>query len=208
MPTPEATVYVVDDDEAVRRYLHGLISSVDLGVVACASAREFLENYRPGSPGCILLDIRMPGMSGLELQAKLSSSKIDLPLIILTGHGNVQIAVRSMKTGAFDFIEKPFNNELLLDRIQKAVAESVRSGRERLQRSEIVRRSRLLTPRERQVMEMVVAGQTSKSIARQLKISDKTVEFHRANLMDKMKACSLAMLIRMVSALHDAKGKP
>ena len=197
--TREPTVFVVDDDEAVRRFLGGLIASVGLRVEAYASAREFLDAFEPGAPGCLLLDIRMPGMSGLELQKELAEREVRLPVIILTGHGDVQVAVHAMKAGAVDFIEKPFNNELLLDRIQKAVAESVEADGVRVQHDEITSRIKLLTPRERQVMDLVVAGETNKGVARRLDISEKTVEIHRAKTMEKMRAKSLADLVKMVS---------
>ncbi len=200
--TPEPTVFVVDDDQAVRRFLCGLIASVDLRVEAYASAREFLDAYEPGQPGCLLLDIRMPGMSGLELQKELAERAIDLPVIILTGHGDVQVAVHAMKAGAVDFIEKPFNNELLLDRIQKAVAEGVEADSTRARQDEIMGRVELLTPRERQVLDMVVAGETNKGVARRLDISDKTVEIHRARVMEKMQAKSLADLVKMVAIVE------
>lgn len=196
---PEPMVFVVDDDEAVRHFLHGLIVSVNLRVQAYASAQEFLEAYQQGSPGCLVLDIRMPGMSGLELQQELNARGIDLPIIVLTGHGSVQVAVHAMKAGAIDFIEKPFNNELLLDRIQKAVAKSVNAYQDRLKQDEILRRQNSLTPREHQVLDLVVAGESNKRIARRLQISDKTVEIHRANVMEKMQARSLADLVKMVS---------
>ena len=199
--TPEPTVFVVDDDQAVRRFLCGLIASVDLRVEAYASAREFLDAYEPDRPGCLLLDIRMPGMSGLELQKELAQRTIDLPVIILTGHGDVQVAVHAMKAGALDFIEKPFNNELLLDRIQKAVAKSVDAGSTRVKRDQIMGRVELLTPRERQVLDMVVAGETNKGVARRLDISERTVEIHRSNAMAKMQAKSLADLVKMVTML-------
>ncbi len=197
--TREPTVFVVDDDEAVRRFLGGLIASVGLRVEAYASAREFLDAFEPGAPGCLLLDIRMPGMSGLELQKELAEREVRLPVIILTGHGDVQVAVHAMKAGAVDFIEKPFNNELLLDRIQKAVAESVEADGVRVQHDEITSRIKLLTPRERQVMDLVVAGETNKGVARRLDISEKTVEIHRARTMEKMRAKSLADLVKMVA---------
>lgn len=200
--TPEPTVFVVDDDHAVRRFLCGLIASVDLRVEAYASAREFLDAYEPGRPGCLLLDIRMPGMSGLELQKELAERAIDLPVIILTGHGDVQLAVHAMKAGAVDFIEKPFNNELLLDRVQNAVAESVEADSTRVRRDQIMGRVDLLTPRERQVLDMVVAGETNKGIARRLDISEKTVEIHRAKVMEKMQAKSLADLVKMVAIVE------
>lgn len=200
--TPEPTVFVIDDDKAVRHFLRGLIASVNLRVEAFASAQEFLAAYRSSSPGCLLLDIRMPGMSGLELQQELSVRGIDLPVIVLTGHGNVQVAVHAMKAGAVDFIEKPFNNELLLDRVQKAVAKSVDTYENRIKRDEILNRRKLLTPRERQVLDLVVAGESNKGIARHLHISEKTVEIHRANVMGKMQAKSLADLVKIVSTLE------
>jgi FixJ family two-component response regulator len=206
--TPEPTVFIVDDDDAVRRFLSGLIESIELRVEAFASARDFLESYEPGRPGCLVLDVRMPGMSGLELQRELADRAIDLPVIILTGHGNVQLAVHAMQAGAIDFVEKPFDNELLLDRIQRAVAENVRAGSERIKRIEIAERMQLLTPREREVLDLVVAGQTNKGVARHLDISEKTVEIHRANVMRKMQAKSLADLVKMATDRQHLGGNP
>ena len=200
--TIEPTVFIVDDDDAVRRFLTGLIQSIDLRVEAYASATDFLDAYRPGRPGCLLLDVRMPGMSGLELQRELAERAIELQVIILTGHGNVPVAVQAMKAGAVDFIEKPFNNELLLDRIQTAVAQSLRSDSEREKHGETLRRLDALTPRERQVFDLVVSGETNKSIAHRLAISEKTVEIHRANVMRKMRARSLASLVHMAVSLQ------
>ncbi len=197
----EPTVFVVDDDKAVRRFLRGLIASVDLAVETYASAHEFLSAYESGRTGCLLLDVRMPGMSGLELQREIAKRAIGLPVIILTGHGDVQVAVRAMKAGAVDFIEKPFNNDLLLDRIQKAVAMSVSADSSRVRRDEIRRRMESLTMRERQVLDLVVAGETNKGVARHLDISEKTVEIHRARTMEKMRAKSLADLVKMVATL-------
>lgn len=199
--TVEPTVFVIDDDVAVRRFLSGLIGSVDLGVTTFASAQEFLDAYEPGLPGCLVLDIRMPGMSGLELQRELSRRAIALPVIILTGHGDVQIAVRAMKAGAYDFVEKPFNNDLLLGSIQSAVAENRHADGMRSQRNEIVGRQESLTPRERQVFEILVSGETNKGIARRLDISERTVEIHRAKVMEKMRAKSLAELVKMAMTL-------
>ena len=200
--TAEKTVYVVDDNAAVRRFLSGLIQSVGLRVETYATAQEFLDAYEAGSPGCLLLDIRMPGMSGLELQAELERREIDLPVIILTGHGDVKVAVHAMKAGAVDFIEKPFNNELLLNGLQKAIADSLRSGGARLRRQEILQRVETLTNRERQVLDIVAAGETNKGVARRLGISEKTVEIHRAKVMEKMQAKSLAELVKMASVLE------
>jgi two-component system response regulator FixJ len=200
MAGPEPAVFIVDDDDAVRRFLGGLIESVALRVEAYASAQDFLAAYEPDRPGCLVLDVRMPGMSGLELQRELVERAIDLPVIVLTGHGNVQVAVHAMKAGAIDFVEKPFDNELLLDRIQKAVAKSVRARGERIKRDEIAQRAQLLTPRERQVLDLVIAGETNKGVARRLDISERTVEIHRANVMHKMHAKSLADLVKMASS--------
>ena len=199
MTEPEPAVFIVDDDCAIRRFLSGLIESINLRVEAYASAQDFLAAYEPGRPGCLVLDVRMPEMSGLELQRELADRAIDLPVIILTGHGNVQLAVHAMKAGAIDFVEKPFDNELLLDRIQNAVAESLRAGSERSRRNEISERMQLLTPRERQVLDLVVAGETNKGVARHLGISEKTVEIHRANVMRKMRAKSLADLVKIAA---------
>jgi len=195
--TNDVIVYIVDDDEAVRDFLTELIESIDLKVEAHASAIEFLAAYEPGSPGCLLLDVRMPGMSGLELQKELAERSIDLQVIILTGHGNVPVAVQAMKAGAVDFIEKPFNNELLLDRVQKAVSQSLLSRIERQKHDEILRLLATLTPRERQVFDLVVAGKLNKTIAHHLSLSEKTVEIHRASVMSKMQVDSLASLIHM-----------
>ena len=200
--TREPTVFVIDDDKDVRDFLLELISSIGLRVAVYASPREFLDAFEPSSPGCILLDIRMPDMSGLELQKELAERAIRLPVIILTGHGDVQVAVHAMKAGAVDFIEKPFNNELLLDRIQKAVAASVDAESTWINQDEIVRRLEFLTPRERQVLDLVVAGETNKVVARRLAITEKTVEVHRARVMEKMHAKSFADLVKMVAILN------
>jgi FixJ family two-component response regulator len=201
MSPDKPTVYVVDDDEAVRRFLSELLSSVDLNVAAYASAQEFLDDSDPTGPGCLVLDLRMPGMSGLELQRKLAERRIALPIIFLTGHGDVEVAVHAMKGGAVDFIEKPFNNELLLDRIQAAITRSAGVDDNRADKIEIEKRMESLTPRERQVLKLVADGHTNKGVARELDISERTVEIHRAHLMEKMQARSLANLVMMVSAL-------
>lgn len=197
----EPTVFVVDDDAAVRRFLRGLIASVGLRVEDYASATEFLADFETGTPGCLLLDIRMPGMSGLELQRELADRSVRLPIIILTGHADVQVAVHAMKAGAIDFVEKPFNNEFLLNRIQTAVAVSIDNYGAHAKQAAIKHRIDHLTPREHQVLDLVVAGETNKGIACNLDISDKTVEIHRARMIEKMQANSLAELVKMVAAL-------
>jgi len=196
----EPVVFVVDDDAAVRRFLEGLIKSVGLQVTSCASAREFFDAYKPGSSGCILLDIRMPRISGLEMQKMLNERNIDLPVIILTGHGDMDIAVHAMKAGAVDFIQKPFNKELLLDRIQKTVEENLHSRMSSDNRTHIAGRLGLLSPRERQVLDLLVSGKTNKGTADQLRISERTVETHRAKVMEKMQAKSFVDLIKMAAS--------
>jgi len=195
------TVFIIDDDAAVRKFLRALISSVDLDVETFENARAFLDAFEPRRQGCLLLDVRMPGISGIELQRKLRERGIRLPVIFITGHGDVQIAVHAMKAGAADFIEKPFNNDQLLERAQKAVAESVNADRTLMKKEEIEKRMAALTPRESQVLDLVALGVTNKSIARQLAISQRTVEIHRARVMEKMRAGSLAELVRMVAFL-------
>ncbi len=194
--TVEPIVCIIDDDEAVRDGLRWLIESVDLNASVFVSAQEFLDKYESGRPGCLLLDVRMPGMSGLALQQVLKSHSFDLPIIILTGHGTVHMAVEAMKAGAFDFIEKPFQNQRLLDRVHDAIDESIHSSLESEKRTEVMELLELLTPREHQVLNMVVSGETNKAVAYSLEISEKTVEVHRAKVMEKLGAASLADLIR------------
>jgi len=191
------TIYVVDDDQAVRESLCWLLESVDLPVVTYASAQEFLANYNPEMGGCLILDVRMPGMSGLELQNKLTEIECTLPILIVTGHGDVPMAVRALKNGAVDFIEKPFNDQKLLERIQHCLDQD-RAQREARSMQRIMQaRYEQLTPREQEVLVRVVAGKLNKVIATELGISSKTVEAHRANIMEKMHASSLAELVTM-----------
>ena len=198
-PLSEAspTVYVVDDDPAMRSSLRWLIESVGLSVCTCGSAREFLATYRDVGPGCLVLDVRMPGMSGLDLQTELARQRIEIPILIITGYAEVPLAVRAMKAGAFDFIEKPFSDQTLLDRIRAAVALDEVTRRRRSAREQVQARMRLLTQRERDVMERVISGKSNKVIAGDLELSMKTVEVHRAHVMDKLEATSLADLIRL-----------
>mgnify|MGYP000695651236 CR=1 FL=1 len=195
-PMDDKTIFIVDDDKAVRDSLSWLISSVGLHVETFGSAQDFLDVYDPTRPGCLLVDVRMPGMSGLELQKRLAENPHCLPVIVVTGHGDVQMAVRAMKDGAFDFIEKPYNDQILLDLVQKAVRECERRRTQVTSHQEIQELVDTLTPRERQVRDMIVAGNTNKQIAYALDISEKTVEAHRAKVMEKLQASSLADLIR------------
>ncbi|MBC8158951.1 MAG: response regulator transcription factor [Alphaproteobacteria bacterium] len=199
---------MVDDDPAVRDSLRWLLTSVDLDVAAFASAQEFIDAYDPDQQGCILVDVRMPGMSGLELQEELSTRGTNLPVIIITGHSDVQMAVRAMKAGAFDFIEKPFNDQALLDLVQKAIEENRATIRVQSQQNEIRDRFSLLSPREHEVLSQIVAGEPNKRIAFNLGLSEKTVEAHRAKVMEKTRASSLAELIKMATLLTAAKGNP
>jgi two-component system, LuxR family, response regulator FixJ len=195
----QATVFIVDDDPAVRGSMSWLLESVDLPVEVCASAQEFLDTYNPAIPGCLVLDIRLPGMGGLELQKELAKRKIQIPIIIVTGHAEVPMAVRAMKAGAVDFIEKPFSDQVLLDCIRTALQRDSESRGDDIRREEIAARIRTLTPREFEVKEKVVEGNSNKMIAAQLGVSRKTVEAHRAGVMKKMKAQSVADLVRMVT---------
>jgi FixJ family two-component response regulator len=191
------TVFVVDDDPAIRESLRWLIESVGLNVKIFATAQEFLEGYDPSSAGCLVLDIRMPGMSGLDLQNELAARKANIPILIITGHAEVPVAVRAMKAGALDFIEKPFSDQLLLDRIRRAIEKDAEFRRVNSQRAEVAARLAGLTPREREVMDLVIAGKANKVIASELGLSPKTVEVHRAHVMKKMRVDSLADLVRV-----------
>lgn len=193
----EPTVFVVDDDQPMRNSLKWLIESIGMKVKTYDSADEFLNNYYPGRAGCLLLDVRMPGMSGLDLQVHLARQDSRLPVIIITGHGDVAMAVKAMKAGAVDFIEKPFHDEELLSSIRNALDYDEQQRSLQSQRAEIAARLVELTPREHEVMEMVTDGKANKEIAAALGVSAKTVEAHRARVMDKMRASSLAELVRM-----------
>ena len=196
----QPTVFVVDDDQAMRNSLKWLIESVAMQVETFDSADAFIRSYYPGRSGCLLLDVRMPGMSGLELQEYLVGNQIAIPVIIITGHADVPMAVRAMKSGAIDFIEKPFNDELLLESIRHALMLDEKQRDQQSQRAEIAPRLARLTPREHEVMVMVTSGRANKEIASFLGVSAKTVEAHRARVMEKMEAGSLAELVRM--AIH------
>jgi len=203
MDRNEPLVYVVDDDEAVRDSLTLLLKAVGLSGRAYGSAAAFLENYDPEQHGCLVADIRMPGMSGLDLQETLKERGAPIPLIFITGHGDVPMAVDAMKSGALDFIEKPFRDQDLLDRVHQALAWDKERRTENLQTLAIRERLATLTPRETEVMERVVQGQANKVIAMDLGVSQRTVEIHRARVMEKMAVRSVAKLVRAVEA---AKG--
>jgi len=193
---PTGTVFVVDDDSAMRQSLQFLLESHGLHVETFATAEDFLEKYDPSMGGCLVLDVRMPGMGGLKLQETLVEREIHIPVILLTAHGDVPMAVRAMRAGAFDFIEKPSNDQLLLDRIQRAMARNHQRRADEQAVASVQENIEQLSPREREVMELVVEGMLNKQIAAELGISIKTVEVHRARVMDKMQADSLADLVR------------
>lgn len=196
------TVFVVDDDDAVRDALVFLFKSVGLPVEAYPSAGELLARLDNQRGGCLLLDIRMPGMSGLELQNLLNERKCILPVIFITGHGDVPMAVEAIKKGAFDFLQKPFRDQELLDRIHKAMEQDRRNRSALHARESISARLEKLTPRERQVMNLAVQGKPNKLIAKELGLSPRTVELHRAHVMEKMETHSVCVLVQMLSAIR------
>jgi two-component system response regulator FixJ len=194
---PDKAVFVVDDDAAVRQGLRFMLRAAGYSVEALPSARSFLEDYDPRRGGCLLLDVRMPQMNGLELQQQLNLRGWRIPVIFISGHGTVPLAIAAMKAGAFDFIEKPLREDALLESIERALHWSDRVYEERLERATLEARAALLTPRERQVFELVAAGEPNKVIASHLCISFRTVELHRAHIIEKLQARSLSDLIRM-----------
>ena len=193
----EGVVYVVDDDAAVRDGLKWLIESVELQVAPCASAQAFLETYDRSRPGCLVLDVRLRGMSGLDLQAELARRDISIPTIVVTGHGDVPMAVRAMKLGAIDFVEKPFNDQELLERIQNAIEADQQARRGDQERAEASALLATLSPREKEVLDLLVLGKANKEVADQLGLSTRTVEGHRARLMEKLACGSLAEMVRL-----------
>jgi FixJ family two-component response regulator len=193
---PEYVVYIVDDDDAIRESLALLMRSEGLQTQSFSSAIEFLDAY-DGRSGCLVVDVRMPGMSGLELQEALNTRNIALPLIVMTGHGDVSVAVQAMRAGAVDFVEKPFNTSELLQRIHEVLAQLSTAQDKEAQDAKTATLLDSLTSREREVLQLLIAGKINKLIADELGISTRTVEAHRANIMQKMQAKSLSDLIRM-----------
>lgn len=193
----QPAIYIVDDDDGMRRALSVLMSTVGYQVIAFDQPEEFLQKFDPNQPGCLVLDVRMPQMSGLEVQQELNRRGAMLPVIMVTGHGDIPMAVQAMKDGAFDFLQKPFRDQDLLDRINSALKQDA-ENRQMVQRhADMRQRAESLTPREREVMALVVDGRANKVIAIDLGLSERTVEIHRANVMEKMGARSVAHLVKM-----------
>jgi FixJ family two-component response regulator len=199
------TVFIIDDDQAVRDAISLLLRADGLAVATFASAAAFLESAAVQQPGCLVLDVRMPGMSGLDLQKQLRARGYRIPILFMTGHGDVPMAIRAMKAGAFDFLEKPFQGELLLERVREALALDARQRARQARRAEAAARLALLSPREWEVLDRVAAGQYNKVIAAELGISLSTVEIHRKRVMEKLQAESLSDLIRTLALANDGE---
>ncbi len=196
------TVFIVDDDPAVRDSLRWLIESLKHPVETFESAKDFLDICTPEIQGCLVLDVRLPGMSGLQLQSRLREQGVEIPIIIITGHGDVPMAVRALQGGALHFLEKPFRDQEVLDCVQEALELASSTHAARIQKHEIQKRVDTLTPREYQIMKEIVKGSTNKNIGQTLEISTKTVEIHRTRVMHKMGADSLPDLVRMVMTIE------
>jgi FixJ family two-component response regulator len=207
MTPAEAVVFVVDDDGGTRESLKNLIRSVGLRVEAFASADDFLCSTRPDVPGCLVLDVRMPGLSGLELQKRMAQVELEIPIVFISGHGDIPTSVRAMKAGAVEFLTKPFRDQELLDALQQALERDRNAREQRAEIAELRSRYRLLTPREREVMALVVTGLLNKQIAGELGTSEGSVKVHRQHVMEKMRAGSLAALVRMADrvGIHTPK---
>ena len=201
MREPEAMVFVVDDDEYVRESLVSLLRSSGLGVSTFASAREFLESSRSNVPSCLVLDVKLPGLSGLELQKRLAEINVEIPIVFITGHGDIPMSVRAMKAGAVEFLTKPFRDQELLDAISQALERDRGAREQQAVVSDLLRRYETLTRREREVMHLVVSGLLNKQVAVRLRTSEITVKVHRGQVMQKMHAGSLADLVRMSEKL-------
>jgi two-component system, LuxR family, response regulator FixJ len=198
------TIYIVDDDDGMRRALTALMTTVGYNAVPFARPAEFLAKYDQNQPGCLILDVRMPEMSGLEVQQQLNRTGSMLPVILVTGHGDIPMAVQAMKDGAFDFLQKPFRDQELLDRINAALKQDSENRAAVDRHADLKKRAESLTPREHEVMALVVDGRANKVIAIDLGLSERTVEIHRSNVMEKMGARSVAHLVKMHLLLNGA----
>jgi FixJ family two-component response regulator len=197
----EGVVFVVDDDASMRHSTECLIRSIGLNALTFASADQFLKHKRPDTPACLLLDMRMPGLSGLDLQKELAQAGVDIPIIFITGHGDIPMTVQAMKAGAIEFLTKPYRDQDLVDAVRKGLKRDGVARTEQTKLRDLKRRFDSLTPREREVMTLVVSGLLNKQIAAQLGSTEQTVKFHRGHIMQKMQAVSLADLVRMSESL-------
>jgi FixJ family two-component response regulator len=201
MTEERAVVFVIDDDPSMREALEDLVSTVGLEVRTFAAPQEFLQSKRPDAPGCLVLDVRLPGMSGLTFHKELAKEGLALPVIFITGHGDIPMSVRAMKAGAVEFLSKPFHDQDLLDAIHAAIERDRKRRREAMRLAELRERFATLTERERQIMSLVVIGRANKQIAAELTLSEMTVKVHRGQVMRKMRAGSLPELVRMADRL-------
>ena len=201
MSEPDPVVFVVDDNPSVRHSTERLLRSAGFKVQTYSSAREFLGGHRPEGPACLVLDVRMPGLSGLDLQRELAQSGIHIPIIFITAHGDIPMSVRAMKAGAAEFLTKPFRGRSLLDAVRASIERDRSAHKERSETRELHERYDQLTPREREVMPLITSGMLNKQVAGELATTERTIKFHRAHIMQKMKAQSLADLVRMAQKL-------
>jgi FixJ family two-component response regulator len=198
----QTTVFIVDDDDAVRGSLRLLLKASGLPSVALGSAQEFLDTWHAEQPGCLILDVRMPGMSGLELQTELNRRGAIIPVIFISGHGDIPMAVEAIQHGAFDFLSKPFSDQDLIDRVRRAIAVDAENRKALAEKETLRSRYESLTPREKEVLLLVTQGKANKVMAGDLGVSQRTVEIHRARVMEKMGAHALAQLVRMTIDLE------
>jgi len=201
MGEAESVVFIIDDDPLYRRSSERLVRSIGFGVQSFESAREFLSSRRPNVPSCLILDVRMPGLSGLDLQRELVEGGVHIPIIFVTGHGDIPMSVQAMKAGAVEFLTKPFRNQALLDAVRQAIGRDQVARQRQARNADLRRRYESLKPREREVLKCVVSGMLNKQIADELGATERTVKFHRGNIMRKMQVKSLAELVRMADVL-------